>query len=297
MNNEVMPLSVFGGGGCAGCTGISLDIIRGGLIVEASVPLPSSAGVPIEVSYNYNSNVNRDGPFGKGRAGCGTPGMKLTSLDNYGQIYITQGDGSYRTFTRRTSSAPLSYFEPQAPNSESLEWNVIDAPTKWVHQMPDNSYYIYNGSGAAPGEKPAVPYYAYDGRGNSAYFAYDGYGRMTQVLDTFNRATYFTYDGVSRRIASVQDCRDATTYFAYTDGCLTAVTGPEQCTTYYEHDTYGRLIRLTDPEGYFAYFRYDQYGGVRVQSVECDGATQYFSYDDGYTGTDWKSLTDSFRRH
>ncbi len=91
---------------------------------------------------------------------------------------------------------------------------------------------------------------ATDAAGNTTAYAYDRYGRVTQVTDALGEVTAFTYDSATGKLASIQKANSTLASLTYdSTGRVQKTTDASNYTVSFGYDNLNRLISKTYPDG------------------------------------------------
>jgi RHS repeat-associated protein len=108
---------------------------------------------------------------------------------------------------------------------------------------------------------------------------WDGEDRVTLVVAGEGVVTAFEYEGGERNPSQVTDPEGGVTALEWSDGLLTAATGPGGAAVRFAYDGHGDLVAVTDPAGNTARLERDGQGRV-VAAVTPLGFRTSFIYDE-----------------
>lgn len=114
--------------------------------------------------------------------------------------------------------------------------------------------------------------------GRITTYAYDTYGRLTSVGQTFVPTRYTTYDVLNRVRTMYTSGNVDTIKYEYDSLFLRAITDPKGQRYQADHDALGRVIRSVDPFGHVDSVAYDIDGNLR-QRWNRRGQSLTYSYD------------------
>jgi RHS repeat-associated protein len=224
---------------------------------DFSVP---GRGVPLDLTRTYSaSQAAADGPFGFGW----TDGYNMSlSTDSFGDVTITQEDGSTVTFAPNGSGgfiAPLRVLATLTQNTDGSYTFVRDQ---------GHIQYEFDAAGQLTSET--------DLNGYSTTLAYNASGQLATVTDPAGRQLTFSYTGT--HVASVTDPMGrAWTYSYDSSGNLVSAVDPLGRTWSFTYDPNHLMLTMTDPRGGTTTNTYNSSDQV-VTQVDPDGGTTTWSY-------------------
>jgi RHS repeat-associated protein len=229
-------------------------------------------GMPLELTRSYASGAaGAKGPFGYGWTG--SYAMSLAK-NQYGQVIVTQEDGSAVAFTPANGQLTAQ--------GKVLATLVQDQDGSYVFTRDrGGTQYRFSPAGQLAGEV--------DRNGYATLLAYDSQGRLASVTDPAGRKVTFGYSG--SLITSATGPTGRTWTYSYdAAGNLTMATDPIGRAWSYSYDAEHRLLTTTDPRGGVTSNAYDSAGRVTAQTDPA-GHTTTWAYTGNPRGVDGGTTT------
>ena len=236
-----------------------VNCATGTLVTQSTDFSVPGRGIPLDLERTYSSaSDGSDGPFGFGWTD--SYNMSL-SADSYGDITVTQEDGSQVTFAPNGSGG---YVAP----GRVLATLVANPDGSYTFtRAASQDLFNFSASGQLTSEV--------DANGYTTKLAYSG-GDLTSVTDPAGRTLTFAYSG--SHISSVTDPMGRTWSYSYDgSGNLVGATDPMGGSWSFTYDADHLLLTVTDPDGGVTTNTYNSSGQVISQS-DPDGNTTTWSY-------------------
>ncbi len=236
----------------------SVNVVNMNLFVT-DVPLwyssPIGPSVEIQLSYNSQSAINNNEPFGNKWQFNYASYLVVDTADN---VIVFMPDGRRDMFT------------PDGTGGYSTPYQVFNTLTKIAEnyfqlKFPDDTVYVYN---IPPGTTSLQPFLVEirDAHGQKLRFGYDSNVQLTTITDAMGRVTNLTYNA---------------------EGLVTQVNDPFGRSATFEYDSNRNLAKITDMGGYWSSLTYDS--DVYLTGIE-DSRGKWSFYiepsDSDYAGSD-----------
>ncbi len=195
---------------------------------------PVGPSVEITLSYNSQSAINQNEPFGnKWQLNYGS----YFVVDTGGQVILFMPDG------RR------DIYSPDGSGGYIRPFGVFNTLTKiaenhFTLRFPDDTVYEYNIPDGTNSLQPFLTKIT-DRYGQSLNFGYDSNVRLVTITDALNQVTTLTYQSGANLVQQVTD--------------------PFGRSASFEYDTDGNLVSITDMGGYTSTMTYDS--NINISSI------------------------------
>jgi RHS repeat-associated protein len=216
--------------------------------------------------------------------------------DNIGPTYLALGgvhffaqDGSTREYYSQGVMTNTA-----TPQSAIVNFSMVLPTGSWLKFSAQQSFGL--------GQRRAYLKYIYDPQGREVFLNYsetNGIMRLNSVNDVMNRTTQFYYKSANLgRVTEIVDPYNRTNRFSYSgSGALTNITNPEGYGAGFAYDGQGVVTNLATPYGTttFAYTVNTNTGNVVSRSLLVTspaGAKQLYMYRDQSTKLNSSSQTD-----
>jgi RHS repeat-associated protein len=157
-------------------------------------------------------------------------------------------------------------------------------------------------------QNPFKPTRVVDKEGNATLYEYDSKGNLTKITNanlkvakfeyndknnltkswefhnpsTPGNPTIYTYDEAGKRLISVTNPENETTWIIYDPAkidCVASIRDPKNKTTIFQYDPYGNLSSVTDPEGNATVYQND-YAGRVFQVTDAKNKNTLYAFDE-----------------
>ncbi|MBN1641209.1 MAG: RHS repeat protein [Anaerolineae bacterium] len=203
----------------AGCGAGLVNVVFGNLVYtrrDLSIP---GRGLPLEVSFTYNSGSTTQGRYGRG--------WQM----NYGLRYVTNSANDNVIVAREDDRTDI--YVRQVGGSLRATYGVRDT---LVEYAPDR-------------------YRLTDRAGVEYWFESPDHHYVTRIVDRNGNALTLAY-GAQRELTAVTDGAGRQLLFSYTGDLLTQITDPAGRTVRYAYDANGDMVEVTDPLGHTTRYTY-----------------------------------------
>jgi len=200
--------------------------------------------------------------------------------------WVPHTDKQSRLQTVMNSSGSLAgWFYADGAN----QWEVFDAAgrlSQLQYASGARQSFVYSDAAtpASVAPRPGLLIAASDETsGRTMQFRFDGYGRMTTIVDPAGQETLLDYGGATALTADGQFRTNALTSVTYPDGSTKAYHYNEAAHTTSGSDPFNALTGITDELG-ARYATFGYYGTQAVRTEHYGGVDKYaFSYSGSYT--------------
>lgn len=226
--------------------------------------VPGPAGTDIVIARSYNSQSERDGPFGRGSSFAYD--MDLHFVDNplLQGIQVRYGDGQTANFSNGGSGDIYTAASPG--NFEK----ITKEGDEYVLRAQDHSRsYHFNADGrlvALRNEQDAAITFSYDG------------DHIKTITNPAGRTVTLTW--ANGQITGASGPENKQVSYAYNDNKLVTYTDARGNATRYEHDDAGRITAVIDPSGNFSTRHAFDDRGRALWEIVGETSRQDFQYDD-----------------
>jgi RHS repeat-associated protein len=201
---------------------------------------PIGPSVGISVSYNSQSDIVSNAPFGNKWQFSYSSYLS----DEGGQVVIYMPDGRRDVYSTDGSGG---YSHP---------YQVFNTLTKiaanhFELRFPDDTVYVYNVASGSTSYLSEIR----DAHGQKLTFVYDSSSRLTTIADALGRVTTLIYNA---------------------GGLVTRVTDPFDRSADFEYDANRNLTKITDMGGYWSSFTYSNDSNSYLASITDSKGTWNF---------------------
>lgn len=227
--------------------------------------VPGVAGFDLDLTRTYNSQDERDGPFGFGWSSILSMSLRIA---NDGSVDVRYPDGHGAWFKTDDGTTYV-------PGDKGIYDTLTLQGDELVLTTPDQiTYHFHNLKGHLLSMK--------DRHDNTITFERDDDGKVTSIIDSAGRTYTLAYD--ETHVTSITDPAGRTLTYQYSDeGDLINFTDANGGVHQYAYEDEHLLVSLTDPEG-ITYLKntYDDERRV-IEQLDADGSLSTASYSESQT--------------